>query len=87
MNEAERISELAMLFTRASSALSTLEALGEVLEEYQDKSLSAEEALEEISDLLSEHLALGQMMNMSAEDLQKMIEEMDDEDEPPKLKP
>lgn len=86
MESAQRLSELALLFSKASSALGTLEAIEEILAEYAAGEIKAQEALEEIGEMLEEFEMLETLSNLSPEEMASMLGDDDDDDEPPSVK-
>ena len=85
MESAQKLSELALLLSKASSALGTLDAIQEILAEYAEGELKAPEALEEIGEMLEEFEMLETLSNLSPEDMASMLDD-DDDDEPPPVK-
>jgi hypothetical protein len=73
----QQMSEMALLFSRASNSLSTLGAIQEVMEEYGAGEMSAQETLDEIASILEEMQALESMTDMSPEELEDMLENSD----------
>jgi hypothetical protein len=73
----QQMSEMALLFSRASNSLSTLGAVQEVMEEYGAGEMSAQDTLDEIASILEEMQALESMTDMSPEELEEMLEQSD----------
>lgn len=86
MESAQKLSELALLLSKASSALGTLDSIQEILAEYADGELKAQEALEEIGEMLEEFEMLETLSNLSPDEMASMLEGDDDDDEPPTIK-
>jgi hypothetical protein len=73
----QQMSEMALLFSRASNALSSMGAIQEVMDEYEAGDIKAEEALDEIASILEEMQVLESMTDMSPEELEEMLEGSD----------
>ncbi|MFX7302957.1 hypothetical protein ABTI84_19725, partial [Acinetobacter baumannii] len=67
--------------SQASAAVGILEAIEEVLDEYQDGELSLEEAMEEIQGLVEEFQAVRALSEMTPEELMALAEEEEEEEE------
>jgi ABC-type dipeptide/oligopeptide/nickel transport system ATPase subunit len=73
----QEMSEMALLFSRASNSLSTLGAIQEVMEEYGAGDMNAQETLDEIASILEEMQVLESMTDMSPQELSEMLEGTD----------
>jgi ABC-type dipeptide/oligopeptide/nickel transport system ATPase subunit len=73
----QQMSEMALLFSRASNSLSTLGAIQEVMEEYEAGDMDAQETLDEIASILEEMQVLESMTDMSPEELSEMLDDAD----------
>ncbi|GAB5602925.1 hypothetical protein FJNA_14500 [Thermus sp. FJN-A] len=80
MDLAERLSELAQALSQASAAVGILEAIEEVLDEYQDGELSLKEAMEEIQGLVEEFQAVRALSEMTPEELMALAEDEEEEE-------
>jgi DNA integrity scanning protein DisA with diadenylate cyclase activity len=75
----EQMSEMALLFSKATNALNTLEAIKEIMAGLESEELDEEEALEEISEVLANMEALESLSDMSPEELEEMLQEAEGE--------
>jgi DNA repair ATPase RecN len=75
----EQMSEMALLFSKATNALNTLEAIKEIMESLESEELDNEEALDEISEVLANMEALESLSDMSPEELEEMLQEAEGE--------
>ncbi|AEV17226.1 hypothetical protein TCCBUS3UF1_21900 [Thermus sp. CCB_US3_UF1] len=80
MDLAERLSELAQALSQASAAVGILEAIEEVLDEYQDGELSLKEAMEEIQGLVEEFQAVRALAEMTPGELAALAEGDEEEE-------
>lgn len=80
MDLAERLSEMAQALSQASAAVGILEAIEEVLDDYQDGELSLEEAMGEIQGLVEEFQAVRALSEMTPEELMALAEEEEEEE-------
>jgi predicted NBD/HSP70 family sugar kinase len=71
----QQMSEMALLFSRASNSLSTLGSIQEVMEEYEAGDMNAQEALDEIASILEEMQVLESMSDMSPEELSEILDD------------
>jgi hypothetical protein len=85
LESAHQLADLAMMLSRASSAMTALSDVEEILLALENGDLSSEEALEEIQEVVSMQSTLEAMAYMSPEEMQAMLEESEEspEDEPP----
>ncbi|MFN3368301.1 MAG: hypothetical protein ACK4G4_05465 [Thermus sp.] len=81
MELTEKLSELAQALSQASAAVGILEAIEEVLDEYQEGGLSLEEAMGEIQGLVEEFQAVRALSEMTPEELMALAEEEEEEEE------
>ncbi|MFN3178976.1 MAG: hypothetical protein ACK41R_02310 [Thermus sp.] len=79
MELTEKLSELAQALSQASAAVGILEAIEEVLDEYQEGGLSLEEAMGEIQGLVEEFQAVRALSEMTPEELMALAEEEEEE--------
>ncbi|WP_243089309.1 hypothetical protein [Thermus neutrinimicus] len=80
MELTEKLSELAQALSQASAAVGILEAIEEVLDEYQEGGLSLEEAMGEIQGLVEEFQAVRALSEMTPEELMALAEEEEEEE-------
>ena len=82
MNEtANQLSNLALLVSKTSSAVNTLEEIIEILNDAEENGMSAEEVLDEINEIVTHYEALETFANLTPEEVNEMLADIEDDEE------